>query len=229
MNIHANTKINKAVTRTSSPLKSTRRLLAYTSAASVGAFAMAHSANADVIFRDFATDPLMPGSDNSIQLDLDNNGSIDAAAFYNTSTTRFQFSLNPNLSGTLLGPGSPSENYYVNSFSVGDEIGPSTSLLRDDTAGVIANGKFQTENEFAGLSFKIGNNDHFAWIEMQITDRNTGQFQIPGYAYESQANVPITVVPEPSTYAFGLGLLALGAAGLRIRRRQAKLKALETV
>jgi MYXO-CTERM domain-containing protein len=49
-----------------------------------------------------------------------------------------------------------------------------------------------------------------------------GTFQINNWAYETEADKPISLgtVPESSHTALGLGALALGAAGIRRWRRQ---------
>ena len=80
---------------------------------------------------------------------------------------------------------------------------------------------------FAGVRFKIGSNTagpnyHYAWLRVQINA--AGDFlTIIDWAYEDQPGVAIAAgaTPEPGTGAMvGLGLLALGARGVRHRRKR---------
>ena len=78
---------------------------------------------------------------------------------------------------------------------------------------------------FIGVEFDNNESTHFGWIDIDLTSPSPTNLQldITGYAWESQAGVGIAAgaIPEPSTYALGLGLLALGVAGIRARRNKA--------
>ncbi|MEM6749844.1 MAG: PEP-CTERM sorting domain-containing protein [Planctomycetota bacterium] len=70
-----------------------------------------------------------------------------------------------------------------------------------------------------GFSFPIGAGLHFAWVSVDI-DNAAGTFVVNEWAYESDPGVGIAAaaIPEPSA----LGLLAAGAAGLSVMRRNRK-------
>jgi hypothetical protein len=87
------------------------------------------------------------------------------------------------------------------------------------------------KNGYLGVEFQIGGETHFGWIRMTVNaaDEPLG-VTITGYAYETianqpiqagqfsdEANVPMKAAPiaPPS-----LGMLALGAPGLQIWRRE---------
>ncbi|HEY7090009.1 MAG TPA: PEP-CTERM sorting domain-containing protein [Tepidisphaeraceae bacterium] len=76
---------------------------------------------------------------------------------------------------------------------------------------------------FIGFSFQIAGQTHYGWARLNIGSyqSNLDSF-LRDFAYETDANTPILAgaVPEP-TAAFALGLLAMGAMGLRSSRKQA--------
>lgn len=81
---------------------------------------------------------------------------------------------------------------------------------------------------FFGFSFPSGANTFFAWMRVDI-NQALGTFRVVDFAYESTPNTGIlagagvAAVPEPATFA--LGLLAAGATGVGIYRRQRAKKA----
>lgn len=88
---------------------------------------------------------------------------------------------------------------------------------------------------FVGFRFEIddgienGDDTHYGWVEMTPTFGVGNSIEFHRWAYNSIAGEAIQIgqtsaVPEPATAATGLGLLALGAAGLR-RQRWLKRKA----
>ena len=96
------------------------------------------------------------------------------------------------------------------------------------------------KNKFLGVRFDISGKTHYGWVRLTVQQigRRVCDMQgvITGYAYESRPNTPIltgqksaanevgNVVPDlnqpPVTTAAGLGLLAQGARGLAIWRRE---------
>lgn len=89
-------------------------------------------------------------------------------------------------------------------------------------------------NGFLGIRFSssaLSPGLHYGFLQLSYDntpDSSSGTLQILGWAYETTAGASITTfdvsttaVPEPATLIpMGLGLLALGAAGLRAKRRQ---------
>ncbi len=97
-------------------------------------------------------------------------------------------------------------------------------------------------NRYLGLQFQINGETHFGWARMTVRIRLNHPLQalLTGYAYETQPNTPIlagqetgqsdsmpaepgikgqpeaSIAPQPAT----LGLLALGAEGLPLWRRE---------
>jgi hypothetical protein len=82
-------------------------------------------------------------------------------------------------------------------------------------------------SSFMGFQFKPGSTVLYGWANVTLTrGGNFGTFTINSWAYDDTGASILTgqtvaAVPEPASYAVGLGALALGAAALR-RRRQAR-------
>ena len=81
---------------------------------------------------------------------------------------------------------------------------------------------FGTQN--VGFRLFISGSDHYGWANITLV---TNGILINNWAYESIAGASIMagVVPEPANSAVGLGLLALGAAGVSAYKRKKKLAA----
>lgn len=78
-----------------------------------------------------------------------------------------------------------------------------------------------------GLSFDISGNTHYAWLEVLVSRDISGRpetLEVLSGAYETTAGVDIAAgaIPEPASVGTGLGLLALGAAGLRRMRSESR-------
>ncbi len=79
---------------------------------------------------------------------------------------------------------------------------------------------------YLGLRFKIGANNHYAWLRITVAPQSTiagsqpRAITVHEWAYENVAGVGIEAgagaIPEPSS----LGFLALGSLGLAARRRR---------
>ena len=75
--------------------------------------------------------------------------------------------------------------------------------------------------ELVGFRFDIAGQTHYGWANITVGNE---QLSINNWAYEGLAGVSILAgaVPEPADAAVGLGLLALGAAGVNAYKRWKK-------
>jgi hypothetical protein len=207
--------------------KSTSRLKSYSSlaviaaAAAPGAQAAVTVTDVNLIF-DFATD-------------------VSLTASFNTNFL-IEFA-------SAGGPGSPSDRYFwgangnlefINRSSGGNDpvkvaggvtIGP-TSLAggsawygAESPRGTsndlqASDGEFNPGDQgYLAIRFDDGGDFYYGWVD--LTRANVGILTLYRWALEDVANVAVvTPVPEPTVPA--LSLLALGATGLRRRRRAVK-------
>ena len=80
---------------------------------------------------------------------------------------------------------------------------------------------------YIGFQFKPSGTMLYGWANVTLTAGGSfGSFVINEWAYDDSGSSiqagQTSAVPEPATYALGLGALALGAAGLRRWRKQKK-------
>lgn len=214
-----------------------KRLMAYCSAASVGAFAANQSASAAVNFTDLSSSPITLGPaaagyfNDSIGIDLDGGGNDLAFGVYsNPNDSAYSVRVSPQanvLSNGIAGGyfGDP-----IIAFNLGDTIGPNNptayGTIGDNpflSAGNINN--FPAD-KYLGVKLESGN---YGWVALEIDTSfndipNHHGLTITGYAFEdSGAAISAgSTVPEPATYAFGLSLLALGAVGVKRWRQGSK-------
>ena len=203
--------------------------------ASIAALFTASAANATIIY--FNT-PITSDNDTvgNVAWNIDGVGG-DEVTLGNSSST---FEGNTYFYKYLT---APAGGFYVVSSS-GNLLGLAagqtiyTGGFTSSISSVIYNGSLaNVANISSGVSTYIGfrfnpsgSTELYGWANVTLTNGNGfGTFVINEWAYDDSGSSIQTgqtsAVPEPATYALGLGALALGAAGLRRMRQRKRLAA----
>ena len=149
---------------------------------------------------------------------IDNTGVIDLDGGGNDF--RFEFESSDSSSNYVAGLGGArifnTSNYNANKFNAGQLIGTAGS-----TSGFAYIYNFTADpGQFMGVKLASGN---FGWIQVK---RTSEKLTIVDWAYDDMGNSILagatgSVVPEPSSAALlGLGLISMGAVGVRELRRR---------
>ena len=200
-----------------------RKLMAYAAGAAAAGFAGAQSADAAIVTRPgFAF-----GDGSTTNINFNNAGNEEYVLGHKTSP-------DPNRVALLKDDQTLDSNAYVAdggapaALQLGDPIGPGSTFANSYDADLVntgGTGAFTADNiegnpEYVGVKFRLvdGGPEFFGYIGVDITDANDFSGRVTGFAYEDTGG-PINAgaVPEP----VGLGLLALGAPFLLMRRRTA--------
>lgn len=213
-------------------LDSRNRLLAYTTAASVGAFFAGQSVEGQVV-QSSALSPypqtLTPGSSpygakkDYFYLNVDGGGNEFNLV---VDDWRLTFGGIPRTTSFALNPTSSS---YIIPWTTGMYVGPSSGS-KPTYKDFLANSQYQTKylfNNFTttgALAFEfvspLDSQVHFGYMNIKVNGAPGvyGDFSatVNGIYYNETPNAGITIgaVPEPSS----LALLAAGLAGLAVRR-----------
>lgn len=173
-------------------------------------------------------------------IDIDGDGSID----FSIETEALATGLSaPGLSAVFGVQDPPPDDIgvYVLTLDPGEEIGPALAarygpdagFYRDETEGgwqtlaggfsseygIVVVGDFVLRRAYAGLRFKINEQTHYGWVDLENYFLSNGAaFRVHGWGYETEPDRPILAgaVPEPGV----LMMLALGGGWLLIQRRR---------
>ncbi len=220
--------------------KINNRVLKYSTAASLGAFTLGNATVANISIGD-ASLSFGPGGTvtnaNAIDIDGDSNDDFDFT-LYSSAVAVDSFRMQ-QLNGAKLFSSVYAGNigYVANpmtSFTNGSLIkselvgrtafeSSNTNPLEDGPfLATESTNSFNIAQRYLGIKTSGG---LLGWIEILIdsTTDNNWTVTVSNYGYEtSGGTINAGQIPEPSTYSIGLGLLALGAAGLKARKSISK-------
>ncbi len=162
--------------------------------------------------------------------DIDGGGTDDFQFFnnYSSASSRSLLAFRGN-AGNAWVRGNASASFHLRAVPGNFTIGAAGPFQASAQVAFSSNGAPQgglhSGAEYVGFKFQLTGQTHYGWAN--ITLGGSG-LTFNDWAYESTADTPIAagaVVPEPAQSAAGLGLLALGAAGVAAFKRRAKAKA----
>jgi len=208
-----------------------RRLFAYATMAGAVAVGCAPHANAEVVYTSVHS-----FINQHFNIDLNHDGIND---FFLSS---YDFSGVGAVKAHALGKHNRIATTHLSclgkaaaAFAKGAVIGPAASFQRDGScmadmfSYVFYNGAWLvTKNQYLGVAFSIDGKIHYGWVRVHVShDFNfCGCIgAIDGYAYETIPGKPIVAgdtgqSEEASLEPGSLGMLALGAPGMQLWRRE---------
>jgi len=229
------------------PLFSNSKWKTYTTAgAAVAAAGLVGNAQAAITFLDFNDAVVTDATAGDLiwanfNVDFNNDSQVDILVSYRAfSATTGTANVFPATGATSAVVGFISANFnYPSRLPAGASIGPSAAFIAVTPAapqggrGDMAWGPGYSLSQwgagaadppstgFLGVKFLIGANTHFGWVRV-TTAPGSHQVTVHDAAFETAPDTGIIAgavgVPEPG----GLGLLALGGAGLTAMRRRRK-------
>ena len=211
---------------------------------SAASIAMGSSANAAII--PSTTIPAggltSPSSPGTINWDIDNDGTNDFGFSLYTSFTSYRYLYFTDLGDARIA-GPDTNPLFFKKLTAGAKLGTANDALgfnpgarsrslistasslpyigvwlRDDGGWSLG------DTGYFGFKFTSNGNTHYGWAEMTLSNFTT-QATINEAWYNDTPDGSVTVgvaVPEPAEVGLGLGVLALGAAGLRRTRQRRK-------
>lgn len=101
-------------------------------------------------------------------------------------------------------------------------IGPSNAgdIAQADFSSALNSGSFTPTTDYANWGFDLGDVNSGSFLVFGVATTNIDPFEVgpdTGILYDNVAFSGTAVIPEPSTYAVIVGLLAIGAAAWRRR------------
>jgi hypothetical protein len=225
-----------------------RNLAAYITAAGaagVAVLAAAQPADAKVVYT-AANTKLNFGSVGMLPLDLNNDGTADLTFFGGSASVGYGDLLGVygDAGGVFVGA-----NNSASALVWGDRVGPKDVFsagvaVMAEVSGCHAStcgyrGKFiKTHDRYLGVRFSIHGQSHYGWVSVNVGNDPSGAV-LTGYAYETIPNKPIMAgeksgpvvaggtdmneMRAPSPQPATLGVLARGADGLAVWRRDAEV------
>lgn len=158
-----------------------------------------------------------------------------------------RLSIFPRGANQIWGHRTGAGGHYASALAAGIKVGPSGAFSagsrsmaygRDDVGSYYCEGKWNgAQKRYLGLKFTIHGKTHFGWARLNVTcNLYKVNAVLTGYAYETIANKsivtgktkgpeeivgrPDTAVTAPVSNPDRLGLMAMGAPGLSIWRRE---------
>jgi hypothetical protein len=216
------------------------RLMAYVAAASaagVTTLTLTQSAAAEIVY---TPADITVGS--SYALDLNHDGVPD----FTLETVPYDSGHGHDFVLALDVPGNAAQN-YARPLPIGSRIGPERKFTTSTYYGGVWMGEnfeygsirnsegpwYNLTNQFLGVKFLIDGQFHYGWVRLTVHGAISGV--ITGYAYETVPNrmlragqrsesvantSSVTPLDLPASKLPSLGLLATGAHGLAIWRRE---------
>ena len=221
-----------------------KKLAAYMAAAAGVSLLPAQLAQAKVVFT-----PTNTVVGNKTSIDLNNDGTADFAFGFVEVDKSLLLTISPQVTGNAIlsnhleaaagffgVPVGPGEHFATNSSNYGAGVFMADAGSYSVTwfFGPWAN----ATNRYLGLKFLINGQVHYGWARLSVSNylHSNTAIVLTGYAYETTPNVNIieghTSGPEkasgiapadllaPANQQLSLGLLARGADGLSIWRRE---------